>query len=118
MDYEFDVSAFYGALNAVREARGLAWKQVAAETGVNASTLTRIGQGKKPDVDGLISLLMWSNLTAEMFVQGGTKKRIIEPVAEITRLIRMDRTLSHNNAKIVEDVFKSTYTRLKITEED
>lgn len=108
----FNVVAFYAALDAVREARGLTWKNVAHESGLNASTLTRIGKGKKPDVDGLSALLVWSNLKAEMFIahSGGQK---IEPLAEITRIIRMDETLSFNSARIVEDIFKSTYNRLK-----
>lgn len=112
MAHRFNVSAFYSALDAVRDARGLTWKHVANESGVNASTLTRIGQGKKPDVDGLAALLVWSNLKAEMFI-AGTMDRTIEPLAEITRIIRMDQTLSHNSAGIVEDIVKSAYSRLK-----
>jgi transcriptional regulator with XRE-family HTH domain len=112
MAHRFNVAAFYAALDAVRDARGLTWKHVAGESGVNASTLTRMGQGKKPDVDGLSALLVWSNLKAEMFIADSANQKI-EPLAEITRIIRMDRTLSHNNARIVEDIFKSTYNRLK-----
>ena len=37
----FDASAFYEALDAQRQARQLNWKQVAAGSGVSASTLTR-----------------------------------------------------------------------------
>jgi len=112
MAHRFNVQAFYSALDAVRDARGLAWKDVAKESGVNASTLTRIGQGKKPDVDGLSALLVWSNLKAEMFIADAVDKRI-EPLAEIARIIRMDTTLSHNNARLVEDIVKSAYNRLK-----
>ncbi len=112
MAHRFNVGAFYSALDAVRDARGLTWKHVASETGVNASTLTRIGQGKKPDVDGLSALLVWSNLKAEMFIADSVEMAI-EPLAEITRIIRMDKTLSYNSARIVEDIVKSTYNRLK-----
>lgn len=112
MAHRFNVSAFYSALDAVRDARGLTWKNVASESGLNASTLTRIGQGKKPDVDGLSALLVWSNLKAEMFIADSVDK-VVEPLAEITRIIRMDQTLSHNSARLVEDIVKSAYTRLK-----
>ncbi|SRR5258708_40314890 len=112
MAHRFNVSAFYSALDAVREARGLSWKQVAAESGVNASTLTRIGQGKKPDVDGLSSLLVWSHLKAEMFIADSSDEKP-EPLAEIARIIRMDETLSHSSAGIVEDIVRSAYNRLK-----
>ncbi len=52
----FDSDAFYAALDGVRRARDLNWKEVAAQSGVSASTLTRMAQGKRPDVDGLAAL--------------------------------------------------------------
>ena len=112
MAERFDGAAFYAALDAVREARGLTWKDVATESGVNASTLSRIGQGKKPDVNGLAALLSWSRLKAEMFIEDVIGAPL-DPIAQITTLIRMDRTLSTNNARILEDIVKSTYSRLK-----
>ena len=48
----FDSDAFYSALDAARRAQNLNWKEVAAQSGVSASTLTRMAQGKRPDVDG------------------------------------------------------------------
>ena len=42
----FDADAFYSALDGQRQARELTWKKVAEESGVSASTLTRIAQGK------------------------------------------------------------------------
>ena len=36
----FDSDGFYSALDAARQARRLNWKQVAAGSGVSASTLT------------------------------------------------------------------------------
>ena len=68
MTDHFDSEAFYAALNAARLGRQMTWKEVAEEAGVNASTLSRIGQGAKPDVNGLAALLTWSNLKAEMFI--------------------------------------------------
>jgi len=112
MAHRFNVAAFFSALDAVRDARGLTWKQVAGEAGVNASTLTRIGQGKKPDVDGLSALLVWSHLKAEMFIADAIEGDV-EPLAEITRIIRMDGALSYNSARLVEDIVKSAYNRLK-----
>jgi transcriptional regulator with XRE-family HTH domain len=50
----FDTAAFYDALDSVRQARRLNWKQVAGDSGVSASTLTRMAQGRRPDVDGLL----------------------------------------------------------------
>src|SRR4051812_12335363 len=41
-DGHFDAAAFYAALDGVREARKINWKQVAAASKVSASTLTRL----------------------------------------------------------------------------
>ena len=71
MSANFDAEAFHAALDSQRLAMGMTWKDVAAEAGVSASTLTRMAQGKRPDVDGLAALLQWSGLQAEMFIRKG-----------------------------------------------
>jgi transcriptional regulator with XRE-family HTH domain len=113
-EHRFDSEAFYAALNAARLSRQKTWKDVAEEAGVNASTLTRIGQGAKPDVNGLAALLNWSNLKAEAFIRG-TSRRKSEPIAEITALLRADPQLSKQNAKLIEDIVLSTYSKLRGT---
>ena len=65
----FDSGAFYEALDGTRRSRSVTWKQVAAESGVSASTLTRMAQGRRPDVDGLAALASWSGLRADDFVR-------------------------------------------------
>ncbi len=108
----FDSDAFYAALNAARLSKQKTWKEVAEEAGVNASTLSRIGQGAKPDVNGLASLLSWANLKAETFIRGASKKKT-EPLAEISALLRADPNLSKQNAKLIEDIVAATYNKLR-----
>lgn len=110
----FDSEAFYAALNATRLSQQKTWKDVAEEAGVNASTLSRIGQGAKPDVEGLAALLAWSNLKAEMFIRG-TAGKTSEPIAKITALLRADPQLTKKNAKLIEDIVVTTYNTLKGT---
>jgi hypothetical protein len=43
----FNARAFYEVLSSVVEARSVAWRQVARETGITPSTLTRMGQGRR-----------------------------------------------------------------------
>ena len=112
MAEHFDTEAFYAALNAARLSRQLTWKDVAHEAGVNASTLSRIGQGAKPDVNGLAALLTWSRLRAEMFIKESTEAEP-EPLAKITALLRADPHLSKDNAKIIENIVFSTYNNLR-----
>lgn len=74
---KFDLNAFFAALDAERQARRFTWKKVAEEAEMSASTLTRISQGKRPDVDTLAALCTWSGLSADNFMrlQAGEKDR-------------------------------------------
>ena len=78
----FDMTAFHLALNGVRRAKGLTWQDVAEKSGVNASTLTRIGQGKSPNLDNLAALAMWSGLSLDMFVTGDARPKPTPETAE------------------------------------
>ena len=64
-----DAQALYRALDERRVARGLTWKQVAAETGVSASTLTRTRHGGRLEVDGVLAMVSWLGRTVESFAR-------------------------------------------------
>jgi transcriptional regulator with XRE-family HTH domain len=109
----YDTSAFYDALDAARVARGLTWKQVAGESGVSASTLTRIAQGRRPDVDGLAALAAWSGLTTDDYVRSEGDRPQPEPLAKISTYLRSDKNLSPEAARALDALIKATYERLK-----
>jgi transcriptional regulator with XRE-family HTH domain len=110
----FDTAGFYEALDGVRQARRLNWKQVASESGVSASTLTRMAQGKRPDVDGLAALCAWSGLDADDFVRSVDDDRPApEPLAMISTYLRSDRNLSPEAAAALDEIIKITYERLR-----
>lgn len=116
MEYKkgwFDAGAFYEALDAVRQAKRLNWKQVAGESGVSASTLTRMAQGKRPDVDGLAALAAWSGLNTDEFVRSDEVRPDPEPLAKIATYLRSDRNLSPEAATALNAVIKATYERLR-----
>ena len=110
MDDRFDIAGFYAALDAQRSAKGLKWKEVSAQSGVSASTLTRMSQGRRPDIDGLALLLGWSGLDAASFLPGASNP---EPLAQITANLRADRNLSPESADALEAIIKVAYERLK-----
>ncbi|HYD47268.1 MAG TPA: hypothetical protein VEB21_02915 [Terriglobales bacterium] len=114
MDKEhFDTESFYAALDSVRIAKKLTWKEVATESEVSASTLTRMAQGKRPDVDGLAALLSWSGLKAEDFLKGrAPQKTKQETLAIISRLLRADRELGKENAAALDQIIRVAYKRL------
>lgn len=109
----FDAGAFYEALDAVRQARKLNWKQVAAESGVSASTLTRMAQGKRPDVDGLAALTAWSGLDADDYVRSEHARPEPEPLAKISTYLKSDKNLSPEAATALDQLVKATYERLR-----
>lgn len=110
----FDTVAFYKALDAQRVARKLTWKQVAAESKVAASTLTRMAQGRRPDVDGLAALSAWSGLKADDFVRARDGSRgTPETLAMISALLRADPHLTSDGADYLDEVIQAGYKRMK-----
>ena len=110
----FDAAGFYSALDAERDARGLNWKQVANEAVVSASTLTRMGQGKRPDVDSLALLCAWSGLETREFIRNEAvqRKDEPEPLAQITTFLRSDPRLTPANASLIEQLVRTTYNEV------
>jgi transcriptional regulator with XRE-family HTH domain len=107
----FNHEAFFAALDTERLSRRKTWKQVAEETKVPASTLSRMGSGKRPDVDSLAKLLSWSRLKAENFIDKKGKEKPAS-LAEISALLRADSKLSADSKKTLEHVIFSTYNAL------
>ena len=105
----FDGDAFYAALDGERQARRCTWKRVADESGVSASTLTRISQGKRPDVDSLAALSAWSGLDVDKFVKGGPSKAEPEPLAVISSCLRSDPRLNADAAAALDQIVKAAY---------
>ena len=112
----FDSSGFYEALDATRRARNLNWKEVAAQSGVSASTLTRMAQGRRPDVDGLAALVSWSGLKSDDFVRSEAHQGEPEPLAMISTYLRSDKNLTPEAAAALDEVVKATYERLRTLE--
>jgi transcriptional regulator with XRE-family HTH domain len=111
----FDNDAFFAALDSQRMARKVTWKKVAEESTVSASTLTRIAQGKRPDVDSLGALCSWASLTANDFFLSKPENisHTLEPLAQVTTYLRADPNLSKEGAQALEALLKTAYERLR-----
>lgn len=110
----YNGTAFFAALDAQRVAKGLNWKQVAEAAGVSASTLTRMAQGKRPDVDSLAALSRWSGLSVDDFLSPPRRAaRNPSALAAISAHLRSDPQLSPESAAAIEDIVKAAYERLK-----
>src|SRR5947209_16824710 len=114
-DKGFDGDAFYRALEATVVARSKSWKQVAAETGISAPTLTRMAQGRKPDAASLAALSAWAGLNPSDFVQASYKASRREALAQISTLLRSDPNLDTEAAEAMDAIVRAAYERLRKT---
>lgn len=113
MKEQFRNDAFFNALDAHRHAKDLTWKAVAEKANVSASTLTRIAQGKRPDVDTLAALCKWSGLSANEFIAYDHLNSRPEPLAEIVAHLRADKNLQPEGAKAIEVMLKAAYAQFR-----
>ena len=114
----FDVSALYAALDSERMARNLNWKEVSAKSGVSASTLTRLSQGRRPDVDSLAALTAWLGISADLFMAPRPRPcGAASPLTQISIIIRDDPDLNPDAATALEELVKATYARLRLQKE-
>ena len=111
----FDVTALHAAMDAQRRSRRLTWKDVATETGISASTLTRLSQGRHPDVNSLAALTAWLGLPADHFMRSDSVMQFgtPSPLAQISSIIHRDPHLNPEGVAALEEMIKATYARLR-----
>ena len=111
---KFDGEGFFAALDAERHSRGLTWKKVAEQSGVPASTLTRMSQGRRPDVDSLAALCAWSGIAATDFTRSAhSKSHTPSPLAQIATCLRADPNLSKEGVQALEAIIKAAYAQIR-----
>lgn len=110
----FDTPAFVAAIDAQRQSRSLNWRQVADEAGISASTLTRMLQGRRPDVDGLAALLSWSGLSGNDYLRGQPGQA--DTLAKISTFLRNDPKLTPQAASALERIIAAAYEEMSLPE--
>ncbi len=107
----FDFLSFRDALDAVRRARHTTWRQVARDASVSASSITRMGQGSRADIDTIAALASWGGLDVEdFFPQENPQTK--DPLAVVAAYLRRDPVLSDDDAAALEQVLRATYSQL------
>ncbi|MGH9943414.1 MAG: helix-turn-helix domain-containing protein [Pyrinomonadaceae bacterium] len=110
------------ALRRKREDAGLSLRDVADETGVSASTLSRIENGTgKPDADNIARLTAWLDMPMERVMSGrqtdadGSKAVIYFPQESTPAIVeahlRADRNLSPETAAALSELFRVAYSQ-------
>ena len=117
------------AIRRKREEMGLSLRDVADETGVSASTLSRIENGTgKPDADNIARLTAWLNVPMERIMggrrlDGDEAKPVVyfphEATPDIVEAhLRADRNLTPETAKALSELFRVAYTQFSHPGED
>jgi transcriptional regulator with XRE-family HTH domain len=107
----FDADGFYRTLAATASARKTTWKQVSQATGVSASTLSRMADGRQPDAASLTALAAWAGLNPTDFTQ--VERQLAEPMAMVVKLLREDPNLDEQGADALEAIFAAAYERFR-----
>ena len=106
-----DVAALYLTLEEERRQRGLSWRQLAQGAGIGASTLSRMAQGNRPDVDSFVALVQWLGVPAEQFMRGGAERtsghQATAPAQAVASLLRADQTLDPDSAAAIDDILQA-----------
>ncbi len=107
----FDAQGFYRALAATVKARETTWKQVGQATGVSASTLSRMADGRQPDAASLTALSAWAGLNPTDF--SNVEKQPAESIALVVKLLREDPNLDDQAAETLEAIITAAYERFR-----
>jgi transcriptional regulator with XRE-family HTH domain len=109
-----------------REQKGLSLRDVAQQTGVSASTLSRIENGAgKPDADNIARLTAWLDMPIERVMHHGGRnpgdpKPVVyyphESTPEVVEAhLRADRQLTPETAKALSELFRVAYAQFSRT---
>lgn len=113
MEPKVNIGALYAAMNATRIQRGMSWRDVAGELGLSPSTLTRMGQGKRPDVDAFAAMVAWVGLPAERFMSTPPDTASGDALAEVVAILRGHPRIEAGDARVLESVLFATYKSLR-----
>ena len=108
---EFDFNAFFEALENVRVNKGISWKRLAEEVGMSASSLTRLQQGKKVDVDAVGSLSRWAGLNVDAYYTPTVSKNVGDTAEEMVSLLRADSDLSDEESAMLQRLIRAAYSK-------
>jgi transcriptional regulator with XRE-family HTH domain len=112
-----------------REELGLSLRDLAAETAVSASTLSRIENGTgKPDADNIARLTAWLDVPMERILSGRrpeseASKAVVyypqEPTPEIVEAhLRADKNLTPETAAALSELFRVAYNQFSRSQTD
>ncbi len=111
MSKELDTVKLSIMLNDKRGKKGL---RVTAEEigGVSASTLSRIEQGKVPDVDTFIRICKWLGIPTDEFIAGHKNLDERSTQDKISYHLRADKALDKKTLVMLQQVIKMAFDQV------
>ena len=99
-----------GMLKSKRAGKGL--RAVADEIGnVSAATLSRIEQGKIPDVDTFINICNWLEVATDTFILGNTTSTPTSNKEQVLAHLRADKELSKETVNMLIHMIDLAYEK-------
>jgi transcriptional regulator with XRE-family HTH domain len=118
---KLDMDALMAALDAQRRALQISWRELARQASVSPSSLTRMQQGKNPDVNTFASLLQWLKLPAERFMLAETRndkqKEHANRLAVASTLLRGKKNMTPKATKALQELVRAAYSLAKELDE-
>lgn len=119
-----DVVGLHAALDAAREGRGWSWRQLARELGLSASTMSRLANGHKPDVDAFAAMVAWLKADANRFIitdvqrREGVEQDEPDLVAELAPLLRARRDLDDRDVEHLQELIRAAVRHFRADRSD
>lgn len=107
MGKTLDIEKFSNSVKSKRGKLKLGLRVLANDIGISASTLSRIEQGKLPDIDTYIKLCDWLEVPTEYFTV--TVDRTDDIKSEVIAHLRADKNLPSETAEALIQMINIAY---------
>jgi len=111
MSKKIDTGKLSSMIKSKRGNKGM--RDVSKEIGVSAPTLSRIEQGKVPDVDTFIKLCEWLEVAADSFTKSGSKsiKSIKPGKSALVAHLRAEKELEPDTVNMLLKMIDFAYSK-------
>lgn len=107
MQSTLDTELLASMLKSKRAGKGL--RATAQEIGnISAATLSRIEQGKVPDVDTFVKICKWLDVSTDTFIEG-EKKKTVSTKEQVVAHLRAERELSKDTVNMLIKMIDMAY---------
>jgi transcriptional regulator with XRE-family HTH domain len=107
MPKKIDTGKLSNMIKSKRDAKGL--REVSKEIGVSAPTLSRIEQGKIPDVQTFMRICEWLGVSADEFATGSASR--VSSKKTIVAHLRADKELDSDTVNMLVKMIDLAYLK-------